>query len=611
MSNGRGSGRKRHAESRLQGLGMTAVARIRRLVSTGRSLMLAGLVGVSTATLGLALSLAAAPAQARPSGCGHESQRACNVWEWLPSCAPGLVERPFGRCVKATPSVVEQAIRSAAALTKAEIDKGAQTAASTFNKAVRDTESAYKKTVAGLQSAEAKWSQGAQDAVRQFNGSLTRLGSRMQSLDASALAALNRTVRAIPTGTLDEQARQDMRLLAEKLSLLPGQADALFPNVRDSIFGVFVQRSVAVGVGVSENYAFVMGTREVDNVLPVGIVYTVGGSAGPQNIGVSNQIGIMWQPGSIDNAGGGNVGVGVDFSKASVGVSWNVAAGMEKEGPKGAIPGFALAFSHSCCSDPVKFSTSVAGGYATLVKKWQGDPIVADWGYLYGVDPGGSLLYWRLDGNGKVGASGRMPGGGGWGSMRVITAGNNGEIFAVHQNGDLYFYKHDGNLNWVSGSGRKVGNGWGAMKSVFAGGTDTDGTRVLYAIDGNGTLKLYRFSRSDASHTGTQDIGWGWNFARVFAGGNGAVYGIKTTGELVRYQFNLNRVSGTPRPHQVGTGWAGFKHVFAGPSGAIYAVASDDRLLYYRDLGDAGVAGPQPIGHGWGAISRATGMLRW
>lgn len=127
----------------------------------------------------------------------------------------------------------------------------------------------------------------------------------------------------------------------------------------------------------------------------MGVVYTLGGSAGPApDAGIGTQFGILWQPGNIDKAAGGNVGLGVDASAASVGVSWSVEEGMEKDGPQRAIPGFSLAFTtgiEACCKAPIKLSPSLSGGYATLVNTWRGDPIVTSPSYLYAVQPNGDL----------------------------------------------------------------------------------------------------------------------------------------------------------------------------------------------------------------------------
>ena len=233
--------------------------------------------------------------------------------------------------------------------------------------------------------------------------------------------------------------------------------------------------------------------------------------------------------------------------------------------------------------------------------------IVADGGYIYGVQHNGDLWYWRVDAGGSVGASGKI--GNGWSGMKTITAGDTGELFAVDAKGDLFWYKHDSNMRWQV-SGAKIGSGWGSMKAVFAGGT-AGGSHIVYGIDANGTLKRYSFTSTpngSLANTYTEDIGWGWSYPAVFAASNGVVYAITANGGLVRYAFSST--GGTPRPELIGNGWSVFKHVFAGSSGAIYGVEPDGKLYYYRDLGTGGVTGPESVGFGF-SLLQVTGMLKW
>lgn len=239
--------------------------------------------------------------------------------------------------------------------------------------------------------------------------------------------------------------------------------------------------------------------------------------------------------------------------------------------------------------------------------------IVTDWGYVYGVQANGDLWYWRVDAGGAVGAAGQI--GTGW-NMRFVTSGDYGEIFVVDQSGDLRFYQHDASLRWLPHSGIRIGTGWVGMKAVFAGGNVVSGGRMmhqLYAIDSSGSLLLYRFASSGGEplvSQGSQVIGWGWNFPKVFAARDGRVYVIDSAGQLLRYGFDMSNPTGTtPVPKVMGSGWSGMKHVFAGPGGAIYAVSGDGKLYYYRDRGDA-VLGPEYLGFGF-AQKELTGMLKW
>jgi hypothetical protein len=236
--------------------------------------------------------------------------------------------------------------------------------------------------------------------------------------------------------------------------------------------------------------------------------------------------------------------------------------------------------------------------------------IVTRGGNFYAVG-GESLYYYRLNAGGTWGALGQRIGAG-WGNMRVVTAGDQGELFALDYQGNLYFYKHDANLQWQV-SGAKIGFGFGGMKTIFAGGNFVDPSqrRVLFALGNDGTLWYYRFTtRPDGSMDmpfGVQ-IGWGWSdCSKVFAGAGGVVYCIRSNGDLNRYAYDLrNPAASTPKNVKAGVGWNAFARVFGGPGGQIYAVQPDGTLLAYRDQ-PGQVLGPVQIGTGWG-FAQVTAM---
>ena len=91
-------------------------------------------------------------------------------------------------------------------------------------------------------------------------------------------------------------------------------------------------------------------------------------------------------------------------------------------------------------------------------------------------------------------------------------------IYAIQHNGDLQWYRHDGRGDgspaWQGP--KQVGHGWN-FKQVFAGGGVGDG--IIYAIQDNGDLLWYRHDgRSDGSPVweGPKQVGNGWNFEQVF-----------------------------------------------------------------------------------------------
>jgi hypothetical protein len=239
--------------------------------------------------------------------------------------------------------------------------------------------------------------------------------------------------------------------------------------------------------------------------------------------------------------------------------------------------------------------------------------IVSSWNYIYVVQPSGDLLYYRLDAGGRFGAAGKF--GTGWGGMRIVTAGDRGELYALDGQGNLYFYRHDANLQWQV-SGARIGFGFGGMKTIFAGGNFNDGVerRVLFALGNDGTLWYYKFGEAPDGSIETPygvQIGWGWSIcSKVFAGAGGVVYCIRDNGDLYRYAYDLqNPRASTPAGVKVGTQWNSFTRVFGGSGGQIFAVRPDGALLAYRDQGGA-VSGPMQIGTGW-SFPQVTAMKNW
>jgi len=283
-------------------------------------------------------------------------------------------------------------------------------------------------------------------------------------------------------------------------------------------------------------------------------------------------------------------------------------------GPDGAIDFLRLVTTITGIMDPTPVSGLISSfAYPvyvphTVTPVAHDQPVVASSDSLYTV-AGGALYHYPLQAGGAWGPQRKI--GNGWGGLRVVTAGDRGELYALDQKGTLYYYKHDPSLKWQVG-GEKIGFGFGAMKTILAGGNFLDQVerRVLFALGNDGTLWYYRFGEANGAITtpyGVQ-IGWGWSdCAKVFAGTSGVVYCIKQNGQLMRYAYDLrNPRDRTPAGAQVGTGWNAFSRVFAGAGGQIYAVRPNGELLAYRDLGGI-VIGPKSIGTGWN-LEQTTAM---
>lgn len=222
--------------------------------------------------------------------------------------------------------------------------------------------------------------------------------------------------------------------------------------------------------------------------------------------------------------------------------------------------------------------------------------IVREQNVLYAIDGNGDLLYYRLGPGGRFEAQGVVSHG--FGGFRHLTAGDGGDLFAVHSNGNLYYYRLDPAQkfqNW----GQVIGKGW-ALKHVVAGGT-VGNEHIVFGVGSDDKLRYYRFEMNGSGTPVFRDereIGQGWGFAKLFSGGHGHLYAIDNAGALLRYDYDLANPAGATQ-HRIGTGWNAYRKVFAGTDGAIYGLAADDQLWFYRDTFGRGVAGREYLGFGF------------
>ena len=207
-------------------------------------------------------------------------------------------------------------------------------------------------------------------------------------------------------------------------------------------------------------------------------------------------------------------------------------------------------------------------------------------------------------------------------------------IYAITGDGSLLWYRDtlrngtngpNAQRGWAPRSGSQVDSGWDQFSIVFAGGNG-----ILYAIRESGELLWYQDTLRDGSNGAAGTRGWaprsgsqigsGWNvFQTVFYGGAGVIYAIKETGELLWYRDTARDGSNAGRPDhgwaagsgsQIGAGWGNFSSVFSGGQGVIYAVRSDGSLLWYRDLLQNGSNGPHAE-RGWAPRSASPIGVGW
>ena len=209
-------------------------------------------------------------------------------------------------------------------------------------------------------------------------------------------------------------------------------------------------------------------------------------------------------------------------------------------------------------------------------------------------------------------------------------------IYAVTGDGSLVWYRDTlrngtndplGTSGWAAGSGNQIGAGWDIFKHIFSG---ADG--IVYAIKDTGELLFYRDVLRNGTNGAGGTAGWGagsgnqigagWqNFTKVFSGGNGVIYAIKPTGELLWYRDTLRNGANGPNGYsgwaagsgnQIGAGWHNFPAVFApgAADGIIYATTQTSDLRWYRDDRRNGTNGATG-GVGWAPRSGAYIGLGW
>lgn len=185
-------------------------------------------------------------------------------------------------------------------------------------------------------------------------------------------------------------------------------------------------------------------------------------------------------------------------------------------------------------------------------------------GVVYTIEPNGDLMWHRDAGylTGKPRWTKKRVARG-WGGMRRVFAAANGLLYAVRKNGDLYWYKHEGYLTGAaSWTIKKVGTGWADFADVVASSGG-----VVYALKKNGDLLWYKH---EGYRTGT--ISWqsrkvasGWSDVRQFvAASGGRLYVIRKNGDLYWHRHEGLR-DGSPKwkSAKVGSGWEMFERVFA------------------------------------------------
>lgn len=180
-------------------------------------------------------------------------------------------------------------------------------------------------------------------------------------------------------------------------------------------------------------------------------------------------------------------------------------------------------------------------------------------------------------------------------------------VYGAQPDGVLRWYRKDrGDAPWQGPE--LVGNGWSGMKQILPAG----GYR-LYAIKDDGTLLWYQHNGFDSGTfdwVGGKQVGVGWNFKTVFAGGDGVLYAVREDGKLLWYRHDdfLTGGTGWTGPREVGDGWAEPIHLAACGRGVILAAVPDGTLWLYHHRGHADGsydwAPREEVGAGWNRMAK-------
>jgi hypothetical protein len=208
--------------------------------------------------------------------------------------------------------------------------------------------------------------------------------------------------------------------------------------------------------------------------------------------------------------------------------------------------------------------------------------------WLYGIQGDGVLQWYRKD-TGDAPWQGPEQVGSRWDTLKNVIPGGGNVLYGISQDSRLLWYQHmgfnDGSFDWKGPV--EVGWGWDFAR-VFSG---SDG--ILYAIQEDGILLWYRhdgFSYGGGIETwsGRTVIGSAWNqFRDVFSTGQGNIYAVKHDGELLLYRHTGYATGDATweRPRSVGTGWHSFRQIVPVGNGVILGILEDGKLLWYKDVG--------------------------
>ena len=235
---------------------------------------------------------------------------------------------------------------------------------------------------------------------------------------------------------------------------------------------------------------------------------------------------------------------------------------------------------------------------------------------VFAVDGAGALWLYSLNSPGSTTASWspRVKVGTGWLTYGRVLGGPNGRVYGINSAG-LYRYRWTG-TTWelIDGSQRALINTGFTQyaTSAWRNKITVDERGDFYLIDGNGTLRQYRYD--EATRTWpifgrVLDSGWG-TYDLLVAGSLGVLYSRSAaTGLFYRHRFEPDSQRWIERNRLVGSGWnTHSRGIFSVGGDTLFGIQGDGDLFQYRYREDNNTwpVLARHIGRGWNNYPNVT-----